>query len=98
MKSSVELMKRYEVLQEKYRTLEQELTRDEAVLEVKKEDVSRKREELEGLGITFKNMKELRAKQTEIEESITQQVDRMEEIMGIETGVEIEDEYEELEI
>lgn len=99
MSSSVELMKRYEVLQENYRSLEQEITRDEAVLEVKKEDVSEKRKELEEMGITFKSVKELKAKKEEIEESIEKQVERMEEILGIESEVSIggDDDFEEFE-
>ena len=84
-----QLINRFESLQSKYKELENEINRDEAILEVKKEEVIEKRKELEDKGITFKGMKDLLKIKEDLEERIDKQVSKMESILG-EDGFEEE--------
>lgn len=105
MGKSAELIERFEKMQSSVTELEKEVTREEAVLTVKKKEIDEKRAELEKQGIKFKSLKELKNLQQETEGRIEQQVSRMEEILGgsnketsIELEEDIEEEYEEVEV
>lgn len=87
---AVNLMERFEKIKGNLKTLENEVNRDEAVLEVKRDEFSEKRAELEEQGITFKSMKELKEYQEKLTNKITQQVEKMEQDLGI-GEIELED-------
>lgn len=86
-----ELTKRYTTLKDEYKNIESEIIQDEARLELKKEEFQKLQKELEEKGIKFKGLKELREIKGTLEKRIEEQVERMEELMGI--GEE-DDEYE----
>lgn len=79
-----DINKRFELLQETVNEKKENMSNISAQLKFKREELATKGKELKDLGINFTDAESLSNLYTETKESVTDKLDKLEELLGIE--------------